>query len=187
MPIRRNRSSRTPAPCRGAIITALALALLTPLLTAPVQAQPLAPVPRARIVSINPILLVFGGIVAADYEQRVSTSNTLGVSLSSFSWSDADYLSIEARGRYYVSGRALDGLSVGVVAGLVRLRADDSSRVTDYAMNVGFLGEHQWLLGMEERVAVSAGVGATRLFFNEDRDPFRRVLPIFRLSVGWGF
>ncbi len=144
------------------------------------------PVPYSRIVSLNPVLLVFQGIISADYEQRLAGSTTLGASLSSFSFSKADYLTLEGRARYYVTGRAFDGIAVGAVAGVVRL-TEDSSRVTSTAMNLGFTLERQWLLGIDERVALTAGAGATRLFFAEDRPAFRSVLPILRLSIGWGF
>jgi hypothetical protein len=147
----------------------------------------LPPVEHPRVISVNPLLLIFSGIVSLDYEQRVTSNSTLGASVSSFGYSDADYLSLEARGRYYVKGRALDGLSVGTVVGLVRMQAQDSTDLRQYAMNIGFTVEQQWLLGVDERVALTAGGGASRLFFSEDRDPFRRVLPTLRLSLGWGF
>jgi len=144
------------------------------------------PVPYSRIVSLNPVLLVFQGIISADYEQRLATSTTLGLSLSSFGFSKADYFTLEGRARYYVSGRAFDGIAVGAVAGVVRLD-EDSSSATSTAMNLGFTVERQWLLGVDERVALTAGAGASRLFFAEDRPAFRSVLPILRLSIGWGF
>lgn len=144
------------------------------------------PVPYQRIVSLNPLLLVFQGIISADYEQRLASSTTLGVSLSSYSLSKAEYLTLEGRARYYVTGRAFDGIAVGAVAGIVRLdekKSDENS----VAMNLGFTVERQWLLGADERVAIAAGAGASRLFFHEDRPAYRNVLPILRLSVGWGF
>jgi hypothetical protein len=145
-----------------------------------------APVAYDQILSINPLLLVFQGYVSADYERRLATSTTLGLSLSSFDLSDANYLAIEAKARYYVTGRAFDGVSIGAVSGLVRL-SEDSTNVKDYALSIGFNAERQWLVGTEERLALTAGLGATRLFFAEDRPAFRQVLPILRLSIGWGF
>ncbi len=175
------------AAWRRMIGTLAMLAAMSATLPAQAFNSSLGPVEHSRIVSLNPLLLVFSGTISADYEQRTSGSTSLGGSISSFSWSDADYLTVESRARYYVSGRALDGFAVGAVLGLVRLSADDSSRARTYAMNVGFTAEQQWLLGIDERVALTAGAGATRLFFGEDRKPFRRVLPVLRLSVGWGF
>lgn len=177
---------------RRAILRSLATAVLLLVSSAmPLASQAsradLPPVLHPRIFSINPLLLVFGGVVSADYEQRLTSSSTLGASFATYNLTGADYLTIEARGRYYVSGRALDGLSVGALAGLVRMRDEDDSSLRDYAMNVGFTVEQQWLLGVEERVAISAGAGAARTFFHEDRAPFRRILPVLRLSAGWGF
>ncbi len=168
-------------------IAVLGMVVMAAPLSAQVVPEVLPPVGHSRIISVNPLLLIFAGIVSLDYEQRVTSSTSLGGSISSFGYSDTDYLSLEARGRYYVSGRALDGLSVGAVLGLVRLQAQDSTDLRDYAMNLGFTLEQQWLLGVDERVALTAGAGASRLFFSEDRDPFSRVLPILRLSIGWGF
>ncbi len=144
------------------------------------------PVFHDRIVSINPLLLVFFGYVSMDYEQRVAESTSLGVSVSSFSLSDASYITAEAKGRYYVGGRALDGLSIGMVTGFTRLR-DDETKHTSGALNIGFKVENQWLLGVDERMALTAGVGGSRLFFADDLDSFRTVIPIIRLSLGWAF
>ncbi len=182
-------NARIRARLRQAVAVAplVALAFVSTPASAQVVQELLPPVEHPRVISVNPLLLIFSGIVSLDYEQRVTSNSTLGASISSFGYSDADYLSLEARGRYYVNGRALDGLSVGTVLGLVRMQAQDSTDVRQYAMNIGFTVEQQWLLGVDERVALTAGGGASRLFFSEDRDPFRRVLPILRLSLGWGF
>ena len=181
------RLSRRPSALRQLAAVALLLATTAMPLAAQGSRADLPPVQHPHIFSINPLLLVFGGVLSADYEQRVTSSSTLGASFSTYNLTGADYLTIEARGRYYVSGRALDGLSVGALVGLVRMRDEDQSDVRDYAMNIGFTAEQQWLLGVEERVAISAGVGASRTFFSEDREPFRKILPVLRLSAGWGF
>jgi hypothetical protein len=175
-------------PARTMLATvALAIAAtLAPRTSGAQSLRTTAPVPFDNIVSVNPVLLVFSGIVSADYERRIAPGTTLGASLSSFSLSDANYLTVEGRARYYIEGRALEGFSVGGVLGYVRLR-DDSTRATSNALNIGFTGERQWLLGVDERLALTAGLGATRIFLAEDRPPFRKVLPVLRLSVGWGF
>lgn len=176
------------APARTTL-TAIALAIATALAPTAAGAQSLrnaAPVPFDNIVSVNPVLLVFFGIVSADYERRIAPGTTLGASVSSFNLSDANYFTVEGRARYYIEGRALEGFSVGGVLGYVRLR-DDSTGTTSNALNIGFTGERQWLMGVDERLALTAGLGATRIFFAEDRPPFRKVLPVLRLSVGWGF
>ncbi len=171
-------------------LVALAAAVLLPSVGSAqligTSARTSSPVGYSTIVSLNPVLLIARGGLSLDIERRVATSNTLGASVSSFDWGDASYLTIEARGRYYVTGRAFDGLSIGVVGGLVRLR-EDSTNVKDYGMNIGFTLDQQWLAGAEERVALTLGLGATRVFFAEDRPSFKSVLPIFRASIGWGF
>ncbi len=172
----------------GTRIRLAAAALLAATLVAgPASAQGEPPVPYSRIISVNPLLLVFLGYVSVDYEQRIGPGATMGLSASNFSLSDADYLTIEAKARYYVSGRAFDGVSIGVLVSAVRLTEDDSTRFTSHALGIGFNAERQWLLGADERLALTAGAGATRLFFADDRDAFRTVIPSLRLSIGWGF
>ncbi len=159
-------------------------------MTAPsARAQPLREAgepPFDNIVSINPVLLVFYGLVSADYERRLTPGTTLGASASRFALTDADYVTAEARARYYVTGRTFDGLSVGALIGGVRMRADSGGR-TARGLTVGFTGEYQRLAGADGRLALTAGGGASRVFFADDRRPFRRVLPVVRLSAGWGF
>jgi hypothetical protein len=174
---------------RAGTFAALASSLLVAFAPLQAAAQGFSdePVGFSRIVSVNPVLLVVRGSLAADIEQRVGPSVTLGASFANFNFSKADYLTLEGRARYYVSGRALDGIAVGTVLGFVRLSEDADDGENSVGMNLGFTGERQWLLGAEERVAVTVGAGATRIFFAEDRPAFRSVLPILRLSVGWGF
>lgn len=147
---------------------------------------PRDPVFHDRLISVNPLLLIFLGYISLDYEQAVSDATTLGASASSFELSDASYLTFEAKGRYYVGGRALDGLSIGGLLGLVRMSADETDE-RGSGLGIGFNAEQQWLLGVDERLALTAGVGGTRLFFAPESDNFRTVLPIVRLSLGWAF
>lgn len=148
--------------------------------------QQTAPVDFDRIISVNPLLLIFLGYVSLDYEQRVGDAITMGASMSNFSLSDASYLSFDAKGRYYIGGRALDGLSIGALVGYTRLKEDETG-FSSGALGLGFNVEHQWLLGVDERLAITGGVGGTRLFSGEDRDAFRTVIPVVRLSIGWAF
>ncbi len=166
------------------------LALLLALAPEGAQAQSsrasLPPVSHSRIVSVNPLLLVFVGSISADYEQRVASSVSLGASVSSFDLSKANYFSVEGRARYYLSGRALDGFAVGASLGVVNMSADETDE-TQTGMSIGFTLEHQWLVGPEERLALAAGAGASRLFGTGESDVFKTVLPSLRLSLGWGF
>jgi len=146
----------------------------------------LPPAPYSRIISINPLLLVFLGNISADFEQRVAPSVSLGASASSFNLSKANYLALETKARYYLSGRAFDGVAVLASVGVVSMSADETD-ATSTAMAIGFGAERQWLLGPEEQLALAAGVGASRLFFAGENEAFRTILPGLRLSIGWGF
>lgn len=180
---------------RRSLLVSIFVLLLSPLVLepTPLHAQAVgeagnapAPVEHDRIISINPLLLVFLGYVSIDYEHRVADATTLGASASSFSFSDASYLTVDAKARYYVQDRALEGLSVGTLVGYTRLE-DDETGDRSNALAVGFNVENQWLLGVDERLALTAGIGGSRLFGADDRDSFRTILPIIRLSLGWGF
>lgn len=173
---------------RLASVAALGLTLLA----APAAAQTFggaadqAPVPYSRIVSINPLLLVFLGNISADFEQRVAPSVSLGLSVASFDLSKANYLTVEGRARYYLSGRAFDGLAVSASLGVVSMSADETDE-SSTAMSIGFGAEQQWLVGPEERLSLVGGLGASRLFFASESDTFRTILPSLRLAIGWGF
>lgn len=144
-----------------------------------------------QVVSINPLALVVLGLVSADYEQTLSQTTTGGVAAEYFDWRDRGYLSIDGKLRYYVSGRALEGLAIGTLVGFTRVGEDDEeederSRRSGSAIGVGFTAEYQWLLGDDERLALTAGVGGKRLFFISDTVG-QRALPMVRLSLGWAF
>ncbi len=167
-------------------LLALALAVAPASAAAQSSRADLPPVGHSRILSVNPLLLVFVGSISADYEQRVASSVSLGASVSSFDLSKANYFTVEGRARYYLSGRALDGFAVGTSLGVVNMSADDTTE-TATGLSIGFTVEHQWLVGPEERLALAAGAGASRLFGTGDSDVFKTVLPSLRLSLGWGF
>jgi hypothetical protein len=168
------------------LLTAVVLVARPATVTA--QSSGLEPVPvgYSRLVSINPLLLVFVGTISADFEQRVAPSVTMGASGASFDLSDANYLTLDAKARYYLSGRAFDGFSISASLGVARMKAD-SSRTSASALSVGFGAERQWLVGPEERLTLAIGASAARLFGAPDSDEFRTVLPGLRLSLGWGF
>ncbi len=98
------------------------------------------------------------------------------------------YFSLDGKLRYYLQGRALDGLSVGAVMGVTSLTnfgptRDDSGT----ALGLGFALERQWLLGFDERFAATLGVGGKRLFFFDRISGASAGLPSIRLSIGWAF
>jgi hypothetical protein len=180
--------NRAVRPVRARVLGLLAVSLAFAPSSASAQTSraDLPPVAHSRIVSVNPLLLVFVGSISADYEQRVASSVSLGASVSSFDLSKANYFTVEGRARYYLSGRALDGFAVGASLGVVNMSADETDE-TQTGMSIGFTAEHQWLVGPEERLALTIGAGASRLFGTGESDVFKTVLPSLRLSLGWGF
>ncbi len=168
-----------------------ALGLLLVAWPASVTAQVDAEPEFDRVVSINPLALVILGLVSADYEQTLGQNTTGGVSAEYFDWRDRGYLSVDGKVRYYVSGRALEGLAIGTVLGFTRIGEDSEgedarSRRSGTAIGVGFSAEHQWLLGEDERLALTTGLGGKRLFFLRDVAA-QRALPMLRFSIGWAF
>jgi hypothetical protein len=147
--------------------------------------------PKNHLVSVDPLALIIFGFVLLEYEQGMGDSSTWGMALSHFEWSDRKYSSFDVRARYYLEGQPLKGLAVGTLLGLTRAGPEDpeadSPRGSSLALGVGFTAEQQWLLGDEERLALTVETGGKRLFYVQDREGARRVLPILRLSIGWAF
>lgn len=179
----------SPSPMLKSLL-ALALAAVF-LVPASVQAQAGAAHEYDRIASLNPLALVVLGLVSAEYEAVLGEDTSWGVSAEYFNWRDRSYISLDGKLRYYVSGRNLEGLSVGALAGFTWLGRDDEgedevSRRSGSAVGLGFVAENQWLLGADERLAVTLGGGGKRLFFLRDVEA-QSVLPVVRLSLGWAF
>lgn len=169
-----------PAPLSGLL---LAAALLVP---SAAEAQVAPTGQYNRILSVNPIALVILGSISVEYEQALNVNSSWGVSASYHEWSDWTYSAVEGKVRYYLQGRALDGFSVGALAGVSSGR-DDESDASGTALSVGFMVEHQWLFGDDERLAVTVGGGGKRLAYIDDLPDAPRGLPTIRLSMGWAF
>ena len=168
-------------------VTLPGLLLVTALLLPSVaQAQAGPEGQYSRIMSVNPIALVILGSISVEYEQAFDVNNSWGVSASYHEWSDWSYSAVGGKLRYYLQGRALDGLSVGVLAGVTTGR-DDESDDSGTAVSVGFMVENQWLLGDDERLAVTVGGGGKRLAYINHLEDAPRGLPTIRLSLGWVF
>ena len=146
--------------------------------------EPVQP-PHRRVVSVNPVALVALGFISLDYEQVLTENTTLSGTGSRFRRDEIRYASVDARARYYLRGAALDGWSVGALLGLIS-RRDREEDTSTTGLGVGFVLEHQWLLGDDQRLAITAGGGGQRLIYFSDR-PGRSVLPVVRLSLGWAF
>jgi hypothetical protein len=104
---------------------------------------------------------------------------------------------VELALRYYPSGRRFQGLAIAPTVGMYRERQTAPpgclggptgcpARVASVA-TVGLRADYQRLLGPDERLAVTIGLGAQRLLNRQEGDglPFSRMMP--RLSLGWAF
>lgn len=138
-----------------------------------------------RVLSVNPVAFVAFGFLSVDYEQVLTRNTSLSGSGTYFRRGEVHYFTVDTRARYYLRDAALDGWSVGVLLGVVS-RRDRVEDISTTGMGLGFLVEHQWLLGDDERLAITAGGGGQRLVYFSER-PGRSVLPIIRLSLGWAF
>lgn len=175
-------------------LTCLAILFLGGLFAFPgdrLEAQERPSLTHQRIVSVNPVALVFLGLISADYEEAVGDNLTWGSAVSYFDFRDRTYLSLDARLRYYLRDRALDGFAVGALVGFTRIQADleegEAGPDRGSAIGIGFTGEQQWLLGTDRRLAITLGGGAKRFFFIRDVAGSRSVQPVVRASVGWAF
>lgn len=158
---------------------------------APVFAQglPPEPVPHDQIVSANPF-----GIVASwfnvEYERKLTRTTTWGMSASMWDLFDRfEYRNAQALFRFYPQGRALDGIFLGVRAGVHHVSAGNPSDLSDGGTygGAGFEIGYTWLIGASDRVGLSIGAGASRLF-GGGLDGARLVLPTLRLvNVGIAF
>jgi hypothetical protein len=139
------------------------------------------------LVAVNPVALVALGVFSADFEQVLTEGTSGGVSLFYARPDNRKYVphfSGNAVFRYYPSGRTFDGYAVGVMAGFTVMDDEGASR---NALGLGFNLEYDWLLGEDERLVVTGGVGGQRLMFFSERGGAGRAIPMARLSLGWAF
>ena len=175
--------------------TALAAAAVALTLSLPAGVQAQEATPKNQVLSINPLVLIFGG-VSGEFERRVGTGTSVAAGLSYYTFDDADYLSVEGKYRFYPSGEALRGFSVAGTGGYTHVGDDDAcddsffDDCTDSgnALTVGVELNYQWLLGRERNFAVTLGGGAKRLFFLGDEVTDASIgVPTLRLSIGYAF
>jgi hypothetical protein len=145
--------------------------------------------PRVNLVSANPIGLLFEWY-NGELEHAFSSTTSLAVAASRFDLDDVNYTSLDGIARYYPSGRALRGFSIGVSAGVVKV--DDEFEGTcigcdeddGTSATIGIRGDYVWILGRDQRFSVATGIGAKRLINN---DFGTEGLPIGRLSIGYAW
>jgi hypothetical protein len=176
---------------RGA---SLALAVLTPCAHAQVApAQPVDSTPSyGQIISVSPVFALLG-FYTGDIERRITSSTTLGVGGSAFTLGPFGYKSVDVKARLYPGRRALEGLGVGVSAGLIRLSADEgglfSSPAAGSGIVVGTDATITRLSGKRHNLAFSFGGGVKRIlrFGGYDVSAAPLTYPTARASIGIAF
>lgn len=139
------------------------------------------------VISVNPAFLVLLGIFQLDVEQQLTPGITVGPSVFYHHAADRRYapkLAADVVFRYYPEGRPFSGFAVGALTGFTSMEYDESAR---NALGLGFTGEHHWLMGEDERLALAVGVGGKRLFYLSERGRAWRAVPLVRASLGWTF
>ena len=172
-------------PSRSSCVRALMFsAVLTCAGAAPARAQASTDtaVKPTQIVSANPFTLTFGWF-NAEYERKLTSNATWGVSGSFFGLGDFDYQNANALLRYYPRA-ALSGFFVGGRAGIYHAAAYIDGGT---AFGTGFELGYTWLLGGQQNVAVSLGAGANRLFGGDLHGASIAVPTIRLVNVGFAF
>ncbi len=152
----------------------------------------------SHVITANPFFLLAGWI-AAEYEQRINPSLSLGGGFSHTEFSDDKYTDFDFKARLYPSEHALRGLSIGLSVGVssIRILTDNCSgfngcgdpiKKTVSSPSVGVELNYQWLLGSRRRTAIAVGFGGKRfLASDETLKGADRVIPTYRLGIGYAF
>lgn len=148
-----------------ALLAALATAAVV--LAAPLHAQ--APRAERTMISLNPLGLPFK-YVSGEIEQKLTGIATLGGSVSYLDVDDNSYTSFEAKLRLYPNEEAFKGFSIGIAGGITRVSESytNSPDRSSTAPTIAVIADYNWLLGKSKRVLVGTGVGAKRIFGDDD-------------------
>lgn len=145
------------------------------------------------MVSINPLGLPFK-FVSGELEQKINTFATIGGSVSYLDIGDGSYTSFEGKFRLYPNEEAFRGFSIGLAAGISRLServGDGNGGRTDQSTakpSIAVLADYNWLLGKTQRVMVGTGVGAKRIFGDDEGfNDINFAYPTLRFQVGVTF
>ncbi|MEO7966557.1 MAG: hypothetical protein ABIT38_21875 [Gemmatimonadaceae bacterium] len=125
--------------------------------------------------------------MSAESESKLTQVMTLGSSLSWFAGvKDTKYLSLEAKFRIYPNEEAFRGFSIGIAGGVTHVSEDKSStKNSATAPTVAVIADYNWLLGKTKRFLVGTGVGAKRIFGNEnDFSDVNFAYPTIRFQIG---
>lgn len=145
------------------------------------------------VISTNPILDMFTWY-NAEVEFAVAPTSTMGIAGTYISFGDKDdfdretYANASVFWRYYPR-EAFGGFYFGARAGYFKVTADtdlgeeEEGNFFGAGVDVGY----GWILGESERMYVSMGIGAVRLF-GGDLEDVALTLPTIRLiNVGFAF
>jgi hypothetical protein len=154
-------------------------------------AQPTGPLAAQNVVSANPFGMLFE-LFNAELERRVSPTTTLGVGGSTATVETYDYdsqwntttreeryVNADVFVRYYPKGRALNGRSFGLKAGLTTVPNQGTF------FGFGFDVNRSWMLN--EHFYFGTGLGLKRLVGTDDADFDLKYIPTLRLNLGVGF
>ena len=165
------------------IVSAVFMMSAAPALAQEHQEGTKAPVPHKQVISANPFGLVLRWW-NVEFERKITSSSTVGVSGSVLGVDDVDFASVNGLWRYYPQGAALTGVFLGARAGLYHGSDADESHS---AFGLGFEIGYTWLLGARRNVGLSLGGGLTRLIGGGHED-WPAALPTVRLlNVGIAF
>jgi hypothetical protein len=169
------------------ILSAFVVALLGIVAPGFAQGSAPVPVPHEQIVSANPFGLIFGWF-NAEYERRLTPATTWGVSGSMLDVDTFEYRTANALLRYYPQGAALKGFFLGARTGVHHVENEEATGDDEATfVGAGFEIGYTWLMGQDQRVAISIGAGANRLF-GADLEGATLTIPSVRLvNVGIAF
>lgn len=163
-----------------------ALALTTATASAQTVEGSRTGIKRTNLVSANPIGILFEWF-NGEYEHAFSSTVSLAGAASSYDFEDARYAAVDGIIRYYPSGRALRGFSIGASLGFISIDEDFDCEGCDEdgsSATLGVRADYVWILGRDQRFAAAAGIGAKRLLSN---DLGTEGVPIGRLSIGYAW
>ncbi|MBC8086481.1 MAG: hypothetical protein H7Z40_04390 [Phycisphaerae bacterium] len=153
----------------------------------------------AHAFTLNPFF-VLAGWISGEYEHRLNSSLTLGAGASYVDFSDQRYSSFEMKARLYPNERAMRGFEMGLGLGVTAVDTDtddndcnkgpcgatEKTTVTTPTVSLEF--GHQWNLGDNRRTILALGGGGKRfLASKKDLNDTPRVIPFFRIAIGYGW
>jgi hypothetical protein len=180
------------------LVAAVALLALAP----GVRAQDAAPRVHAQRLSVAALGIPFA-LVSGEYERAATPELSLGAAAGFFADDEedgGDQSWLDAKVRYYPSGRAPRGFAIGALVGIARAQptdcvSDDFTGACVYdgasatGAAVGVFLDYGWLLGRSNRFYVGTGIGAKRVLGLDGRDGYEypEILSASRLQIGYTF